>query len=223
MLVMTMVTYHLYPLALDRFMSALVTLIALMANALWNPGIMVAVYQETIVNLLFIIQIVLFAFLMIKVKRDYIPLSYAFAFSLSMTVTLLVSRIDLLFSYHQPPFSLSIMNFTLAIAIIILIAWIAGGIHKLQTEPLAIASIVAIILGIVSAPGLLLAIGFLILGYAQHERLLITIGSLLLPVFIFLYYYHLDVTLAYKSVILIMTGIVLLSGYFYLKYRVFNQ
>lgn len=74
-------------------------------------------------------------------------------------------------------------------------------------------------LGVISAPGILLSIGLMILGYAKHERLILLLSSILLPLFLFLYYYNLDLTLIKKSGILIANGVLILSGRIYMHYR----
>jgi uncharacterized membrane protein len=97
-----------------------------------------------------------------------------------------------------------------------LIGWAAGNLEKLKTEPLMLASLGAILLGIVSAPGVILSICLMVLGYAKHEKLLLLTGILLMPVFIFFYYYNLDVSLMAKSGVLVGSGVVLLVGRGYL-------
>ena len=64
-----------------------------------------------------------------------------------------------------------------------------------------------------------LSLILLVLGYSKHEKLLIIFGGLLMPCFIVLYYYNLDLSLLAKSGILVLSGSVLLLGRLYLAVR----
>ena len=55
-----------------------------------------------------------------------------------------------------------------------------------------------------------------VLGYAKHEKLLLLMGIFLMPMFLLLYYYNLDISLMTKSGILIGSGLILLAGRAYL-------
>lgn len=59
----------------------------------------------------------------------------------------------------------------------------------------------------------------MMVGYAKHEKIMILMGGLQIPVFLFLYYYNLDISLMQKSGVLVGSGIVLLAGNFYLQCR----
>ena len=126
------------------------------------------------------------------------------------------------YGYRQD-FSPAIINILLTAALIALIGWAAGGVEKLKSEPLSAAAAGALCLGIVSAPGILLAVGLMILGYTQHDKVALILGGLLLPLFLSLYYYNLDLTLMAKSGILIASGAVLLAGSVYMRYRGFDR
>ena len=62
----------------------------------------------------------------------------------------------------------------------------------------------------------------MVFGYAKHEEHLMRIGALLMPVFLFLYYYNLDISLMQKSGTLMGSGIVLLAGSLYMKHKNWN-
>ena len=55
--------------------------------------------------------------------------------------------------------------------------------------------------------------------YARHERPLLATGAMLIPVFLFFYYYQLDLSLLQKSAALAGSGALLLAGRFYLRRR----
>ena len=85
---------------------------------------------------------------------------------------------------------------------------------------LALGSVIA--LGILESLGIMLALSFLILGHAKHEKLLVALGALFLPAFLFSYYYMLDLNLMTKSGVLIGSGLLALTGAFYLHVKQLN-
>ncbi len=59
------------------------------------------------------------------------------------------------------------------------------------------------------------------LGHIRHDRVLWVIGLIYLPVYLFLFYFSLDVTLLTKSYMLLGSGIFILAARFVLT-RFFN-
>jgi hypothetical protein len=179
----------------------------------------------TVPNLYFFVQIILAAILFTsgKIKRDYIPLAYAAAFSLCIMVIFFAAGSKpscfLGWFWKTRHYGMTFINALLSLSLVVLIGWAAGSAEKLKTGPLMLASLGAILLGIVSAPGVILSICLMVLGYSKHENLLVLMGILLIPVFVFLYYHNLDSSLIAKSGILIGSGIVLLAGRGYLALR----
>ena len=105
----------------------------------------------------------------------------------------------------------------LGVALITLILWIAGRKGSLGREPVVASLLGAVALALLSNAGILLAIGLMILGFATHRPGHTMLGLLFAFFFGFLYYYNLDLSLLQKSMILIMSGALLLlaSGYIY--------
>ena len=105
----------------------------------------------------------------------------------------------------------------LGVALITLILWIAGRKGSLGREPVVASLLGAVALALLSNAGILLAIGLMILGFATHRPGHTMLGLLFALFFGFLYYYNLDLSLLQKSMILIMSGALLLlaSGYIY--------
>jgi uncharacterized membrane protein len=60
-------------------------------------------------------------------------------------------------------------------------------------------------------PGVLAAAIVLVLGFQRGNRLLLGLGAAFLAVFLIAFYYHLDVTLLVKSLLLLATGLLLLG------------
>jgi hypothetical protein len=86
-------------------------------------------------------------------------------------------------------------------------------------EPRAAAAIVPWLVGgtvLVSlpalwTPGVLAAVVVIVLGFQRGNRLLLGLGAVFLAVFLVAFYYHLDITLLLKSLILLATGLLLLG------------
>ncbi len=216
-LIITAATYHVYRMSIDRFLSTLAIFTSLLINIVSERHF--GTSTEIVLNLFFFIQIILAAVLLThgRSKRGYIPLAYATAFSLCITVIFFGVESELW--RNSEPYSLGFINAVLALALVALIGWAAGNLEKLKREPLMPAALASVLLGIISAPGVILSICLMVLGYAKHERLLLLMGILLSPVFIFLYYYNLDISLMAKSGVLIGSGIILLAGRGYLAVK----
>ena len=220
-LIITMLTYHIYRVSTDRFLSSFIVLFSILVNVLWSREV-ISISREILFNGFFLIQFAGAAILLMhgKIKRDYIPLSYAFTLSLCVSVLFLALHVGIdYWRIHNKIIHPVFINILLAGGLIMLAGWVAGGIEKLKRELLILVSFVAVLLGFISAPGIILSIGLIVLGYSKHEKLLIIEGVLLIPIFLFLYYYNLDVSLMQKSGVLVGSGIVLLAGGFYLKHR----
>ena len=219
-LMVSAATYHVYRMSIDRFLSSFAVLISVLLNIAWDYT--VEEPRELLFNGFFLAQLACAAVLLThgRISRDYLPVAYAFAFSLCTTVLYIAASQRLGFWQDLETLNPIFMNALLAGGLIALFAWAAGGIDSLKRQPLIVASAGAVLLGTVSAPGVLLSIGLMILGYARHDKLLLTLGALLLPAFLWLYYYNLDVSLLTKSLILTGSGVILLAGRVYLASKV---
>lgn len=217
----TAATYPIYRMSIDRFLSSFAALTSLLIAIIADPRLG-ASSKEFVLSIFFATELLLAAFLLThsRIKSDYLPLAYAIICSLASIIIVFTSPIPLPLKAH---YSFYVINTLLTFALIALIAWAAGNAQKLKTEPLILASISAALLGVISAPGVLLSLCLLILGYAKHERLLLLLGILLMPLYLFLYYYNLHASLLVKSSILIGSGILLLTARAYLRFRKLDQ
>ena len=215
LVMITALTYPIYRVAIDRFLFPLFALCYLLLPILGDSGD----YSALLLHGFFLLQFVAAAVLLThaKIKADYMPLAYALVFSLSGNVLFLVSAE--LASEDITVISPYFASLVLTAGLIALFGWAAGGMAKLKTQPLLLASMGAALLGLIAAPGMLLAIMLLVLGYARHERPLLATGVALIPVFLFLYYYQLEISLLQKSAALAGSGVLLLTGCFYLRHR----
>ncbi len=228
LLFVSIATYYIYKVSVDRFLSSFAVLISVLVNIFLLE--VNSVLKEMIFYSFLLFQLIVVAIFMIhgKMERSHSPLSYAFVFSLCTSMLVLATNQNIeYFLIHFDNIVITrqfFVNIMLIIALIALFIWSAGGdIKSLKTEPLIIASIGVIFLGIVSAPSVLFSIALLVLGHAKGEKLLISMGALLMPAFVFLYYYNLDILLLEKASILIGNGFVLLLGAFYIKYRSWDK
>ena len=208
-LMFTVATHHLFRMSIDRFLSSFILLLSVTANLL--SGGETALPRELLMTGFFGVQLAAAAVLLThgRVRREYLPLAYALTFSLCATV--------LYPGAYNATYPL-VVNAFLAGGLIALFAWAGGGIDTLRRTQIVLASLGIVLLGLISAPALMLSIGLLTIGYAKHERPLLILGALLIPAFLWSYYYSTDVSLLTKSVILAASGIALLAGRVYLSY-----
>ncbi|WP_120497458.1 DUF4401 domain-containing protein [Kiloniella sp. EL199] len=215
----TALTYPFYRLHVERFMSSCGVLIVLLLNILWEDELGLPI--DIAFNLFLLLQLVSAGFLLIypKVPALFQPLSQALIVSLAISVLFLSSHNE--FDYLDSPLFISpfISNIMFATSLVLLIIWAAGGKEYIKREPVIVGIIGSIFLAILSAPGILLSLGLMVFGYARHDRLFTLLGFLLLPIFLWLYYYNLDITLLEKSIVLVASGGVMVAGKFYLKFR----
>ncbi|MEH6631370.1 MAG: DUF4401 domain-containing protein [Halopseudomonas aestusnigri] len=222
-LMITAITYPMYRLSIERFLSCTGVLVSVLLNILWNDNL--GISKDILYNSFFAIQLGFAAFLLTypKIKPGIAPLAQALVVSLCISVLFLSSHAE--FGYLDDRIFVApvAVNILLAATLIALMIWAAGGLDKLKREPVLLGAAGAILLGLLSVPGVILAIGLMIFGYAHHDRLYTLLGALLLPLFLGLYYYNLDITLLQKSTILISSGVILLAGKFYLKLKGWDQ
>lgn len=216
-LAVTAATWPLYRLSLDRFLSAFATLVAFQLNIVLDGGPATAPMLDLFVGVQLVVGAVLLTHA--RVGRDWLPLAYALAAALGWTVLFLAAQAEFGRFGYRFVLSLTVIDGLLTAGLLALIVWAAGGFRHMAREPVAVAGLGALALGGVSAPGLILAIGLMILGHARHDRPLLVGGGLLLPVFLWLYYYNIDVDLLTKAGLLAASGAVLLAGWGYVSLR----
>ncbi len=87
---------------------------------------------------------------------------------------------------------------------------LAGGKKLFHSSLLILAVLSTILLGIVTTPGILVAVGLLIAGYAFDDRILTAFSYLFLVCFLVVFYYTLNIDLASKSWVIGGSGVMLL-------------
>lgn len=88
---------------------------------------------------------------------------------------------------------------------------LSGGLRRSTESWMVLAVAATILLGIFSTPGILVVIGLLVLGYGLDEKMLTWLAYAFLPVFLVVFYYNLNIDLAYKSYIIAGSGAILLG------------
>lgn len=215
----TCATYFIYRTPLDRLLSVFAFLYSILFSIIWDKELSGA--TEIYLNAYILVQYITAAVLLTytKLKRAFAPIANALILSLCASVLLLVSHKGFLFEVYTGLFHPIFINIIFTLGLIGLIGWANGGLARLRSEPMLMAIAGALLLGSVSAPGIILSITLLVLGYAKHERFPAVLGSMLIPIFLWMYYYSIDVSLIQKSAILVGSGAVLLAGRAYLKFR----
>jgi hypothetical protein len=206
--VLSLVLYKVYPDDLHRFLSCLASAGLITAWILereaWD-----LIHLETLIEVV-ILGIV---FLYHSERLLLRPLGYAMAVSLPANLFLVLLPDGIGEAPWWPA------NLVLAIAIVWLFQWIAGGWNHLHHEPLMIAVLATVGLATFTTPGLLAALGLAVLGYARNDRYLLAIGIAFFPIFIVVSYYEWQMTLLAKSWVMIGSGAILLLARWYLSTR----
>jgi len=218
-LLCTLVVYPFYNLAIDRFLSIFVLLISMIFN-LQQTGYII------LMDLFFILQLAGLIFLLTNDRlTNTLPFVYALVFSLcSLILSMVLSSNPILSGLLKTNAThVLIINMALTLGLIVSIGYISSHLEKLKSEAFLLAILGAILLGLLSATGISFAFILLILGREKEDRLLSVVGGVFLAIFLFFYYYNLSLTLAYKSAILVGSGVILLLGSWYIKSRGFFE
>lgn len=200
-------TYFLFPVGLDRTLSSLALLTALLANMLLEFNHNVALYG-------YYVGLLVLSGVLINYKSksyELESLTYASITALGLCSAFICCS-QLLEMTHiktiQVPWV--IFNLTLAFAMIVQILAIVNIPKPLNHLTFLGACLGIFILGIISSNGILFGIGLLIVGYGKHRSLLCIAGLVFLAFFIVFYYYSLSLNLAQKAAILAGSGGLLL-------------
>lgn len=165
------------------------------------------------------LEMLLFLVLLLSRPRSLmtIPLMYASAIMLPLTILYLLSTQIHSWRYSFHGDLAWISNIIITAGLIYLFSAIAGGRQKLKQRWILMAVGATIVLGFFTNPGILIAIGLLAAGFAFQDRILTALALLFLPVFLVIFYYSLSVDLAYKSVVIAGSGMILLLLYWLIR------
>ncbi|WP_141663832.1 DUF4401 domain-containing protein [Candidatus Ichthyocystis sparus] len=212
----TVITYGIYNLSVDRFIFPLISLLSIFNDIVFYESS----YRIIMFNTFFISEFIVASFLLTyhNLKSDFYPLIYSFVISICINLVVLC-----LWKNIAPPHKISIMkidiiNFFITFYFIALLVWIFYRTDCFKLAQLVLLILTSLILGVLSVPGLLLSAGLTLLGYLKHEKIITALGIFFIAVFFLTYYYTLDIPLINKSFVLIVNGIVLLMVRLYLVY-----
>ncbi len=218
LLIITLLTYPIYKVSIDRFLSSLAVLVYIINTIFYLDH---PISGELLFNLFFLTQFIsIFIMLVYKnLNPNLYPLLYALILFLYkiMFGQILPGYFGII--TIEPFIELFFINIVLTLGLIASIIWLAGDINNLKQEKFIISILGAILLGLISAPSLLLTTTLMILAYAGHDRLLEILSIISVAIFISIYYYDLNFSLLYKSGVLVGSGIVLIIGKLFVSYR----
>ncbi|MEO1289745.1 MAG: DUF4401 domain-containing protein, partial [Chloroflexota bacterium] len=149
-----------------------------------------------------------------KQMRLWHPVAYG---SVIGALGILIYEISNRFYLDIPSSTAHITGGLLTAGLLLLIVTLLRDYEIALTSPFAIAvlvfaTIVSVI--VISTPGIIAGIVVILLAFRRRNVILQGIGYGFLAGFIVYYYYWLDVSLLMKSIILVVTGVVLLVGRF---------
>ncbi len=201
--VITLLMYPLYSNSTYRFLSptALAALVVF-----WIVDARVSVWFHGLAAA----EIVLVGTLFLSRRRmpALEPLAYSAALMLPVVLLILnLSQAHLWRTDFNEPLWPS--NLILALGLIILYLYLAG-VHHLRDSWMILAVTATLLLGVFTTPGILVAVGLLVMGYAFGDRVLSAFAFLFLPLFLVVFYYALNIDLAYKSAVVAGSGVLLL-------------
>ncbi len=200
------VVYPLFNSSIYRFISPVLVAVF---TVIWF-------YDDKIyylIHLLIAIEALFAGILFLRKKRirALIPLSYSAAVMLPVTILIMNMMGMPIFRYRHYSVTLWPSSVILVAGLIYLYFYLAGGLKQFKEPWIIIAIASTVLLGIFTTPGILIAIGLLIMGYAFGDKILMALSFLFIPCFLVLFYYSLDIDLAYKSAVIAGSGIVLIS------------
>ncbi len=136
------------------------------------------------------------------------PLRYASAVMLPATILFMnLTQVDLWRNNFNEPLWPSSLLLT---GSLLFLYWYLTDVSKRRAPWFILTVVSTLLLGVLTTPGVLVAIGLLIIGYAFGDKILTALSYVFIPCFLVLFYYALNIDLAHKSWVIAGSGIVLL-------------
>lgn len=107
-----------------------------------------------------------------------------------------------------------------AAAEIWLMVWLLSSGQQKNWRLTIAVSLAAALLGVLSVPGVLAALGVVVLGHLERDGALRALGIAFLPLYLIAFYYSLDTSLLFKSGTLIASGSILWTSRFFIRRQV---
>ncbi|MFP6648930.1 MAG: DUF4401 domain-containing protein [Pirellulaceae bacterium] len=219
MLLLTLSTYFVYDLYVDRLVSSVSTLAAglfyLFEVLPGSEDLRVAVFFSVITPVAFTMMV------HPRVSRTYRPVSVALVAVAIGLGTVLATDGGSLNAGDGFNREINLARLLPAISMMAVlvgtIAWASGGRSGLAKRPVQVGIVTTVVMGLTLMASPMLAIALVVLGHAQHDRLVALAGTLYLPYSLFLYSRRLDLGLMNTGLLLLGQGLVLVAVYFIYK------
>jgi hypothetical protein len=212
-LVLCVVLYPLFRNSIHRFLSCC---LVSFTSAAW----VMELKAYDLFHVIIFIDVSIILFMLSKGgnnKKNWRPLFYALAVSVLFILFIRLVPHNEIGTAWWPSNVIMVV-----LPLIAMIRWesIFGITWRSQMkEPLILSVLGIILLGVVSTPGILASIGVIVLGARFRDNILKVVGAVFLPVYIYMFYYSMDITLDVKSLIMGGSGLVLLGLREYLRRR----
>ena len=224
-IIFTCVTYPIYSLYMDRFISFTSCLVMALFWVIEQMS-----WPEEITTMAFFSLMAPLAFIMMihpRVTRTFRPISIgliSISVGLAVAITAIspgilqisdllkeskISIEDLIMIFSAP-----VVMFFVSVFVII---WSCGGKIGEKKRVLVVSILALFLLCSTLMTGPVLAVSIIVLGYAQHDRIISLIGILLLPVALFQITRRLDLGLMDTGIILMIKSALVLIVYFVYK------
>lgn len=222
LLITTLATYVHFPIALERGLGCFFLLLSIMLNIIFlkkHHDIFLFIYY------LLLLSSTLFLLIWSKKTSAWSPIVYAGAFMLLLfgcylgMVDRYLNLMHRLSASHQTIIPLTAFNIATGIALVATAVKLLKDNQASFNLPFMLACMAILVLSFVSNAGILLAIGFLFIGYGKHDDILTILGAIGLGLFLIIFYYNLPLGFIAKAQTLALSGLVLLSAHFLIKYK----
>lgn len=224
-----------YRMYLEAFLAVLASLILIDVAMTWqvfdlfgavrwldqtSPA---AVFAARLAHLAMVFGIVFGLAPLIKIQHSrFMSSVYIYAFGLILAMKLLPAK-WVFFARLAEIDAIALVFSSLSLfSVLSLYDSLIGGWQNLKSLEHVIVICCIVILAVLGMHGVLFAIALMALGHMRHDKVLWVIGLIYLPVYLFLFYFSLDVTLLAKSYMLLGSGIFILAARFVLT-RFFNS
>ncbi len=160
-------------------------------------------------------------------RNFYEPIAYALGFALlQLNAQSQIWMLDLFYYrgggsqwlLHNAPWLSALLNSAVLLYFVYRIALEQQLSWSSTAGRLVLLAAIVMLFSALPVMGLSSALLILLVGFARQSRLLQVMGALALLGFVGWYYYALNITLLYKSMIMLATGVVLLLGYVLLHF-----
>lgn len=201
----TVLLYPVYRNSVDRFMSVGAILILAWVKVLYffDPAL-IKMHFYSNVFLLFHFVLLWYLVYSRKVRSNIEPIRYAVMFSILLYFT--IPKWNVYYLYMNLAFFKYFIATLVVLPACVLILELSQFKCRFPSQPLTNILIMVVLLGMILPPEIIFALTLILYGYGCRENKILTIGLLFFPMFMFMYYYHMPVSLLYKSIYLMISG-----------------